>query len=277
MKTILNIMESVIYNEAKLSYIKYGIGDEVMILFHGYGQDSAVFEKMATHLGDKYTFYAIDIFYHGESEWHSKEKLDHDFWLKLFLRFIEKNDLKTFSVFGYSLGAKFAMLTYAVMPSRIQQIYLVAPDGFTYSFWYNVMTKNELSLFVFKLILANWNLLKKIVGFVSKLKFISVPLYRFVCFNLESESKRDLLFKVWSTFRYIKLPISELAMLIRKRHTSLTVYIGKNDEIIKAKSIYQFLEKSKKYDLVELDANHSQILKLSIEDFKSKIKVFENI
>lgn len=270
-------MESVIYNGAKLSYIKYGNGDEVMILFHGYGQDSSVFEKMATHLGDKYTFYAIDIFYHGESEWHSKEKLEHDFWLKLFLRFIEKNDLKTFSVFGYSLGAKFAMLTYAVMPSRIQQIYLVAPDGFSYSFWYNVLTKNELSLFVFKLMLANWNLFKKIIGIVSKLKFVSVPLYRFVCFNLESKSKRDLLFKVWSTFRYIKLPISELAMLIRKRHTSLTVYIGKNDEIIKAKSIYQFLEKSKKYDLVELDANHSQILKLSIEDFKSKIKVFENI
>ena len=272
MRTILNIMESVIYNGAKLSYIKYGNGDEVMILFHGYGQDSSVFEKMATHLGDKYTFYAIDIFYHGESEWHSKEKLEHDFWLKLFLRFIEKNDLKTFSVFGYSLGAKFAMLTYAVMPSRIQQIYLVAPDGFSYSFWYNVLTKNELSLFVFKLMLDNWNFFKKIVFAANKIKLISNPLFRFVCYNLDTSEKRKKLYDVWATFRFINLPINDLSMLIRKRYTPLTVFLGKKDEIIDAKSVQNFLDKSKRYHLLSIETNHNQILNLALFEILKTIK-----
>lgn len=260
-------MEFVVYKEAKLSYQKIGKGENVFVLFHGYGQDSSVFSSWVENLDQNlHTFYLIDIFFHGQSEWDDNYKLDDDFWLKIFLRFVEQNNLKNFTLFGYSLGAKFALATYEVMPTRIKYIYLVAPDGFNSSFWYTLLTANVFTLKIFKLCLNNWSFFKKLISYFARLGFVSKSLRIFVESNLDTAEKRVRIFKTWSVFRFLTFNVKELSQQIRKHYTSMEIYLGTKDEIIKKKNLNDFLAKSKRYELIEIDANHQTILKMAINE-----------
>ena len=260
-------MDCIDFKGVVLSYKKIGVGDKVIIMFHGYGQDSSVWEKHATLIGDTYTSYLIDIFYHGKSRWNTELQLNQDFWLHLFLRFIEKNKLSTFELIGYSLGAKFVLLTYLTFPSRIEKIQLIAPDGFGSSIWYDLMTLNKFTLLIFKFLLNNWQFFRLFPVFFYKCRLMSRSLFLFVLRNMDSDQKRITLFNVWSTFRFIHFSISDLSQLIRKRKTPLIVFVGINDEIIKTRKILRFLKKCKQYEFFEIKADHATVFNRVLKDF----------
>src|ERR1041384_3075655 len=108
-----------------LNYIRSGDGERSMLTFHGYGQDNSVFNNYTG-----YTFYHIDLFFHGKSEWNKgEEPLEKDEWKSLVEELLVKNNIQTFSVMGFSMGGKFALATLEAFPGRVKEIILLAPDG----------------------------------------------------------------------------------------------------------------------------------------------------
>jgi len=266
-------MEQIEHCGAILAYKKIGEGENVVILFYGYAQNNAVFDALTAGLLESHTFYIVDLFFHGKSVWKSNEKLNNFFWLSLFMKFIEQTKLKSFDLIGYSLGGKFALLTYEGMPTRVKSIYLIAPDGLYEDFWNTLFTSNKLMLRVLKFTLSKWSFFRLLPYISFKIGLISKNVYSFVLINLDTKAKREMLYNCWSVFKDIKLPLTDLSTQIRKHYTSVNIYLGKQDEIIKEKHLKWFCTKAKRVQLTVLEANHYSILNESLKVIKKNIKM----
>lgn len=262
------IMETILYKGVELSYQKIGRGETVLVMFYGYGQNSTVFDAFVEGLEDSHTIYIIDLFFHGQSKWAEEGQLTADFWLWLFLKFIEKNNIAKFELIGFSLGSKFALLTYETMPTRVTAMYLIAPDGFYENFWYKLFTANRITLKMFKVVLDHWGFFRFIPYLGYKTGVITKEIYRFVTVNVDTASKRMRLYHTWRLFKNIHLPLHDLSTQIRKHYTPLVVYIGTQDHIIKEKYIKSFCLKTKRAEIVSLEANHQAVLPLALLEIK---------
>ena len=266
------MIDDILFNGVVLSYKKIGQGSNITLMFYGYGQDSDVFDEFVREHLDTHTFYIIDLFFHGNSKWNDSEQLTNDFWLKLLLRFIEKNNLTKFDVIGYSLGAKLALVTYEAVPTRVNSLTLIAPDGFGGSFLYDFFVLNKFTLLIFKFVLDKWKFFRAIPYLLFKLGIVSKTLYRYVILNLDNFNKRERLFNTWNVFRDIKVFQSELALQFRKHQTCLTVYLSIKDELVKSKNVKDFLVKVKKYELIESNVSHILLLTKSLNEILNKNK-----
>lgn len=97
-------------------------GNRPLLMFHGYGQDASVFKHIEG--------YSIELFFHGNSIWNKgEEPLEKSEWKDIIDEFLNKNNITTFSVLGFSMGGKFALATLEAFPGRVKEIILLAPDG----------------------------------------------------------------------------------------------------------------------------------------------------
>ncbi|MBC7893637.1 MAG: alpha/beta hydrolase, partial [Sphingobacteriaceae bacterium] len=111
-----------------LRYRSFGSGPRTLLAFHGMGQSGAAFSSLGTVLGDTFTTYAFDLFFHGESS-GLNEPLSKPFWAELLRRFLAEKKVERFSVAGFSLGGRLALATLETLYDRIDEVILVAPDG----------------------------------------------------------------------------------------------------------------------------------------------------
>lgn len=114
------------YDHKKIYYEKTGIGPPI-ILLHGWGSSSRVFEYLATSIEKQYTVYRIDLPGFGKSE-----EPPHAYHLDdyvLFLRtFIEQLEITTPTLLGHSFGGRIS-IRYTSRYKDIKQLILVDSAG----------------------------------------------------------------------------------------------------------------------------------------------------
>src|ERR1700753_3425540 len=90
-----------------LHYYKFGNGPKAMLCFHGYGMHGKQFKLLEVPLGDKYTFYGFDLFFHKETKLQdqSLQTIQKGISKKQLVAFIEQfckfENIDRFSVIGY--------------------------------------------------------------------------------------------------------------------------------------------------------------------------------
>ena len=66
--------------------------------------------------------------------------MSKSFWKKLLGLFLEKENIEDFHVMGFSLGARLALTSFEMFPSKVKKLYLLAPDGIQDSIWFRIAT-----------------------------------------------------------------------------------------------------------------------------------------
>jgi pimeloyl-ACP methyl ester carboxylesterase len=235
-----------------LNYRRSGAGEKIMLTFHGYGQDNTVFEKYTG-----YTFYHIDLFFHGKSVWNKgEEPLEKHEWKILIDDLLVKNDIRSFSLLGFSMGGKFALATFEAFPERVNEVILLAPDGIKTSLWYSLATYPVALRKFFKSMISDHRRFLRIARTALKLGLIDKGVLRFVETQMDSEEKRKKVYYSWVVFRHLKFDMSELRQLLEKHRVKLRVLIGRYDKIIKAKDMKRLTSK-----IEVLDAGHNDIIR----------------
>lgn len=114
------------YDHKKVYYEKTGIGPPI-ILLHGWGSSSSVFEYLTKGIKKKYTVYRIDLPGFGQSE-----EPPHAYHLDdyvLFLRtFIEQLEITTPILLGHSFGGRIS-IRYTSRYQDVKQLILVDSAG----------------------------------------------------------------------------------------------------------------------------------------------------
>lgn len=224
------------FKNFSLEYQSYGSGNEILLCFHGFGQDLNAWKPFLSVLEKKYTVYTFSFFHHGKSEYPadriSSNTLRPEELNEIFDAFLKEKNIDRFSLMGYSMGAKISFQLLHFYSERINSITLFAPDGIYRNFWYTFTSKNKMGNILYKRIIKDPTNLFAVMKLFRHFNWINDKLYRFAKGNLETKEKRQLVYDVWMTMRHIDPSAKKSAELILKNNISCTLIFGKYDKVI---------------------------------------------
>src|SRR6267142_2769 len=134
------------FRSSSFHYSFWGSGERILFAFHGYGESAATFEFLAETLGRDFTIIALDMPFHGQTEW-KEEGL-----------FFDPQDLLSVMegiaaglpgreegwwLLGYSMGGRIALQVLELVPARVRRLVMLAPDGLFVNPWYWVSTQTR--------------------------------------------------------------------------------------------------------------------------------------
>lgn len=258
--------QSFTFERSVLHYSKIGTGKQILLAFHGFGQNTSVFSKLAESLSHTYTLYVMDIFFHDKSEWgYGEQPLEKAFLKRLLTEFLSKHSIDHFSVLGFSMGGKFALAATEAFPERVKELILLAPDGIKTSMWYSLATYPVALRKVFKSMIHKPERFKAVANFVFRTGLLDKGIQRFVESQMNTEEKRNRVYLSWVVFRHLTFTTTSIADIINKNKIRLVLIIGKFDKIITAKNMKGFLAKVDTYQLEIPPTGHTGLLEASID------------
>lgn len=253
------------YKKSVLHFVRAGSGKEVLLFFHGFGQDHSVYLPIIRTLGQRYTVFVFDLYFHGQSEWgYDEQPLDKSFWKAVMLQFLTQYEIKMFSVVGFSLGGKFALATVEAFPNQCKQIFLLAPDGIKTNFWYTLATYPVVMRRIFKSLIGNYERFEKITQVLIRYKLVDSGLVRFADYQMGTEAKRKRVYYSWVVFRHLTFNLKKLASILNENQIGTTVVVGKHDKVIPPSAVHKFKELVKDIRYEEIDAGHSGLLSSAV-------------
>ncbi len=257
-------MTSVIQANGQLAYEKYGLGNEILLAFHGFGQDRTIFKAWTEKLNSKYTIYAFDLFYHGDSN-REPDKLRKQEWSQWISQFLEQESIHQFSVLGYSLGGRFAICTALQFCEKITSLTLIAPDGIFLTPWFKLATTPGVRI-AFKLLMAHPSLLERLIRLNEQSKIVNQYVTDFARKEMGDLQNRKRVYRSWNHFKAIGYPESELISKLNQSGFQKTLIIGDKDQIILPKNILRIVRRIKEITVHRLPLKHHQLIKPEIAD-----------
>jgi pimeloyl-ACP methyl ester carboxylesterase len=249
------------FKKTSLAYLKIGEGEKTLLFFHGYGQNHQVFKDKADALRDSHTSYLFDLFFHGESEWgYGEEVLTKEFWSELIKTFLAEQKINRFSLAGLSLGGRFVFATLEALPNKIENIYLIAPDGVKTNFWYNLATYPIALRSLFKSMILHPNRFFSVATFINQAGLADKGLIRFAESQMKTEEMRKRVYYSWVIFRLLKFDMLQIAHLIRKHTIKTTMAIGRFDKVITEKNMEKLLNHLPECTLTKLETGHNGLI-----------------
>lgn len=217
--------------------MRLGKGPKTAFCFHGYGEDASSFSFLERYAGDQFSFIAIDLPFHGQTEWN--EGLDFepadlqqitDQLMNEFDAGSLENGPKTF--IGFSLGGRLALALYQLMPEAVERLVLIAPDGLKVNFWYRLATQTSIGrkLFAFTMKRPGWFF--GLLQLLNRLKLVNGSIFKFVNYYIGDAEVRRQLYARWVTLRKMKPRIARIRSFIQTNKTATRLIYGRHDRII---------------------------------------------
>ncbi|MFI5129224.1 MAG: alpha/beta fold hydrolase [Chitinophagales bacterium] len=226
-----------LYKASRLSYIRFGSGPKPAFCFHGYGEEGASFSFFEKYAGNEYSFFAIDLPFHGSSEWNEGYNCSVNDLQQILEGILHENYQQAavprqITLLGFSLGGRVALALYEGMPSQIERLVLLAPDGLKVNFWYWLSTQTGIGnkLFAFTMKYPQW-----FFGFLkmlNKLKLVNASIFKFVNYYIGDKEVRQLLYARWTTLRNLTPDLKRIKSLVNIHQSKVRLVYGKHDRII---------------------------------------------
>jgi pimeloyl-ACP methyl ester carboxylesterase len=223
------------YRSSQLHYCWFGAGQKTVLCLHGYGESEQSFHFLEKHLSPEYTVIALDLPFHGKTQWHEGLTFSTADLLAITEALLTKHAAGTngFTLVGFSMGGRVALQLMQLMPNKIERIILMAPDGLKVNFWYWLSTQTYIGncLFVFTMKHPGWFFSLLEAG--NRLKVINQSVLKFTRYYIHDTTVRRLLYERWTCMRTIKPDLAFIKKLIRAHRVPVHLLYGKYDRIIR--------------------------------------------
>jgi len=226
------------FKRSQVSYYCFGSGKNIALCFHGYGEEGTLYRFFERYAGNDYTFYAIDLPFHGKTEWNEGLLFTHNDLQEIVSEILDHHNFTSqianlkYSLLGFSLGGRIALSLYQAQPEAIDKIILLAPDGLKVNFWYWLATQTSIGnkLFSFSMKKPGWFL--GFLKLVNKLGLVNASIFKFVNYYIGNKCARQLLYQRWMTLRKLKPDRKRIKNYICQYQTKTRLVYGKYDRII---------------------------------------------
>ncbi len=218
----------------QLHYTKYGSGGQLIIAFHGYGDDEYFFQPLVPYLGEDYSLLSFSLPYHAESHWPDDVTWSLDDIQDLIRNTLTTFQVERFSLMGYSIGGRICMKIVELMPDEINRLVLIASDGLRFNWFYYFLTRTIIGKGLFKSFLNNPKPYMPFLKLARNLGFIDKSRYKFAMKYITEEDDRLFLLHVWSATSLMipNYPILKKSINIYEIKTYL--FLGLRDRVIPA-------------------------------------------
>ncbi|MBN8824073.1 MULTISPECIES: alpha/beta hydrolase [unclassified Spirosoma] len=251
-----------------LAYQTIGNGPVVLLAFHGFGQNSHVFKGLEVTLGNQYTIFALDLFFHGESCYRKRELLTKTAWQQLIGAFLQEKNIDRFALMGFSLGGRFALATVEAFADRLDQLVLIAPDGITRSAWYQLATASKPGRWLFRYFLQHLTALNRLGHLLTRLSLLNRTAMRFAELSLGTPEQRERVYQSWTQFRLISPDLAHIAALLNNHAVRVRFFTGAFDRIVPGSYILPLSKQLRHYDLTVLRTGHNRLVELTAEQLR---------
>lgn len=248
-----------------LFYYKAGSGALPLIVFHGFGQRHRVFAPWIPHLEKKYTLIFVDLYFHGKSTWADAHRaLEKETWKEVIGLILKQENIATFSLAGYSLGAKFALATLEAFPAAVIELYLIAPDGITRNFWYSMATGSATLRKLFKGMIGHERRFARLAWVAKTLRLVDRTTLRFAANHMNTVAKRERVYNVWVVFRHLRFDMRGVSAIINRHGIRVTVIAGRYDRIVAPHSLKGPLKRLKNISFHVVGTGHNDLVTAAI-------------
>ncbi len=248
------------FRRQQLAYQRLGTGPRIALAFHGFGQTSGVYAPLAAALGDVYTIYAIDLFLHGGSKRADSTHLAKEDWCDCIDAFLTGQQIDRFTVMGYSLGGRFALVLAEYFASRLDALVLMAPDSIRFSYWYGLATQSTVGRSVFGLAMRHLPVLHRVGQALVRLQLLRPSLLRFAEVSLSTPEQRQLVYDAWIQFRQIKPDLLRIAHDLTRHKVPIQLIVGSYDQIVPATYLLPLTRLLTQYTLTQLPTGHNRLI-----------------
>ena len=242
-----------------LHYQKIGKADKILLAFHGMGQDFSCFQKFAQTFNNQYTTYLFDLPFHGKSSLN-KTIVTKETWKEYLNKFLQENQIQKFSIISFSMGGRFALATLEVFSERIENVYLLAPDGIAENLFYFGVTRFSFTRNIFKKVLENNHKFHGFGGFLVRMGMVHESVLKFAKIMVDTPVKHEQLYKSWIGFRYLKFDIKKIAQLINNQGINIKIFMGKYDKLLTIRHISPLTKRLKDAELIVIEATHGRLV-----------------
>jgi pimeloyl-ACP methyl ester carboxylesterase len=244
------------YRQSIISCSSYGKGPQWLICFHGYGENSETFSFLETYLGKTYTLMAIDLPFHGQTQW--KEGLNcstEDIWNIITL--ITGSPALTVNFIGYSMGGRIVLKLLEEEANRVAKVVLLAPDGLHSNPWHWLATQTKWGNYIFRYTMEKPEWFFRWMKWGNQLGIINKSIFNFAHYYLDEAEERVALYQRWTTFRKFHCKLALIQTIIQENNKHITLLFGKYDRIILTSKGRYFQKGFEKYIVIrELQAGH---------------------
>ncbi|MBY0482252.1 MAG: alpha/beta hydrolase [Chitinophagaceae bacterium] len=211
-------------------YYRFGVGAKWLFCFHGYGEDGRSFGFLEKQLGKQFTIIALEMPFHGKTEWNESLLLEPELLVELIHRI--KAPQIPMQLLGYSMGGRICLQLMHLIPSEIEQVILIAPDGLHKNIWQKISTQTLAGNKLFHFTMRNPGWMIAMMDLLGKAKLFNPSIRKFVHYYLDEAAARDILFKRWTTMRRFKPRKKELAAISLEKKIPVSMLFGKYDKVI---------------------------------------------
>jgi pimeloyl-ACP methyl ester carboxylesterase len=300
------------FGSSRLHYHRWGRGDKLLLCFHGYGESAVSFAFLAETLGDEFTILAIDLPYHGKTEWNeypatvapststfsatssapagcstlsdtstasgSGQTLPFtvDHLLSILETLLSTLDIPAIThwyLMGYSMGGRIALSLLQAAPDRVARLILVAPDGLRVNPWYWLATQTLPGRLLFRYTMFHPGWFFFVLRTGNALKLVNRSIYKFVAHYIDNPGIRHELFMRWTGLRKFRPHLPVIKDIILQRRLPVRILYGRFDRIIRVKRGEEFRKGIEPYcRLMVLAAGHQLLQSTHLGAFLSLLK-----
>ena len=245
-----------------LEYEIIGNGSKPMFAFHGFASNADMFHILKKSLSSRYTIYSFNLPFHGQStvdEETQRLGIDPVQLKKYFKSFLWHIHSSYFSLLGYSIGGKVALKLVELLPDDVQDIFLFAPDGIKISPWYHFVTKTALGKLIYRRMMIHPSRYMNLLAVLKVVGIVSSRTANFVKSTLDTNEKREMVFKTWTCLKNLDPDIKAIQSIINNKNLFIHLFFGRHDKLIPPSIGKKFQAGLKSKNLHVVEGGHQLI------------------
>lgn len=251
------------HEDYELEYFTFGSGPKTLIAFHGFNNNAHDFECLGAIAGNRYTIISVNIFFHGGSTVKDRmiEKGFSTEDLKtLFCDIYNIRHSEKYTLLGYSLGGRIVLKLIELYPDMVEEIILLAPDGFKISPFYLFFSRTKVGRQMLRRAVKRPGLFHSLSNFLRNTRIVSEKKYQFARNNFDDIHRRERVYQIWVALRNVLSDKKEVVRLLKKYNIRMHLFFGKYDKIIPPSIGKKFEKRAKKHVIFhELEEGHRLI------------------
>lgn len=226
-------MQSVFFEQegGRIHALQFGEGPELLIAIHGFSDRARMFAVLEEALAPCYKVVAIDLPFHGQTEWERDTFYKEDL-IALIRQILAAHGKERFSIMAFSFGAR---LTQAMLPEFIHQLdklYLLSPDGVkTQGMTMATRTPMWMRTTLHRILRRpGWFL--GLVNAGRKVRLVPKLIHHFLTNNINRPERYRRTFGCWMALDSFYLGRREIKKILSESGLPTEVYIGARDPML---------------------------------------------
>ena len=223
------------FRSSRLHYSCRGTGPRVLFAFHGYGESGNSFDILEAPLGHDFTIVAIDLPFHGATEWREALYLAPADLLAVMeeIALGLPGRSADWWLLGYSMGGRVALQLLQLAPAKIRQLVLLATDGLQMNPWYWLVTQTAAGNRLFRWTMRHPHWLFFLLRSGHFLHLVNPSVYKFTSYYVDDPRTREKLYARWTTMRGFRPDLKIVGGFIRRYRIPVRLLYGSYDRIIR--------------------------------------------